>query len=218
MRSRSRGLVTLWVLLAASRVAVGAEAKPRHVIYLHGRIVQEQQNPRPRHPEHGYYELQGILDVFRTRGFVVSGDMRPKPVTESEAADGVVAQVRKLLASGVPAERVTVVGASMGAVIALVASARLQNPDLRFAVLGPCLQTSVPRLRAEEGKAPSGRILAIREATDDAGGPCTSWKEDAERRPGLVAQELVLHTGLKHGFLYRPLPAWVDPVLAWAVR
>lgn len=150
------------------------------------------------------------------RGFVVSGDIRPKSATVSDAADRVVAQVRSLLASGVPAERVTIVGGSMGAAIGLVASARLQNPSLRFAVLGPCLTESVPRLRAEEGKAPSGAILSIREATDDAGGPCAEWKDGSAYRPALVAREIVLNTGLKHGFLYRPLPEWVDPVVGWA--
>lgn len=35
-------------------------------------------------------------------------------------------------------------------------------------------------------------------------------------RCGRVARELVLDTGLRHGFLYRPLPAWVEPVARWA--
>jgi len=41
-----------------------------------------------------------------------------------------------------------------------------------------------------------------------AGSTCSS--------PSLVAREMVLNTGLSHGFFYRPLPEWVDPVVAWA--
>jgi hypothetical protein len=149
---------------SASGVATDA-GRPRHLIYLHGRIVQEQQSARPRHPQFGYYELEKILDAFRDQGFVVSGEIRPKSASVSESADRVVTQVRRLLGSGVPADHVIVVGGSMGAAIALVASARLQNPDVRFCVLGACLSESVRGLLADEGKAPIGHVLSIREAT-----------------------------------------------------
>ena len=214
---RNVGLVfaAVAVFLAGSTPggATGAE-RPRHLIYLHGRIVQEQQSARPRHPQFGYYELAKILAAFRGRGFDVSGEIRPKTASVSESADRVVAQVRRLLDSGVPADHVAVVGASMGAAIALKASARLQNPDVRFCVLGACLSESVRGLQADEGKSPSGHVLSIREATDDSTGACKPWKNDS--RSPLVAREIVVDTGLSHGFLYRPVPEWVDPVIEWA--
>ncbi|MDQ2979369.1 MAG: hypothetical protein M3R62_09115 [Acidobacteriota bacterium] len=211
------GLAVVAIFLAASAPSVAAEASPpRHLIYLHGRIVQSQQSARPRHPQFGYYELESILGAFRDRGFVVSGEIRPRAASVSGSANQVVAQVRRLLESGVPADRVTVVGASMGAGIALVASARLQNPNLRFCVLGACLSESVRGLLADEGKAPSGHLLSIREASDDSTGACPPWKNDVESRSRLIVRELVLDTGLGHGFLYRPLPEWVDPVVEWA--
>ena len=134
----------------------------------------------------------------------------------SASADKVVGQVRKLLASGVPPGHITVVGASMGASIAFLASTRLQNPDVRFVVLAACLSANVKALLAEEGKAPSGRLLAIREDSDELSDPCPPWRDDAAKAPGLRAREIVLHTGLHHGFIYRPLPEWVDPVAEWA--
>ena len=203
-------------LLAGFASSEGADAGgPRHLIYLHGRIVQEQQSARPKHPQFGYYELEKILDAFRQQGFVVSGEIRPKPASVSESADRVVEQVRRLVQSGVPADRITVVGASMGAGIALLASARLQDPRVRFCVLGACLSENVRALLAEEGKSPAGRVLSIREASDDSTASCASWKDDP--RSGLVAREIVLHTGLGHGFLYRPLPEWVKPAVEWAL-
>jgi pimeloyl-ACP methyl ester carboxylesterase len=207
------------ILLSVSAGTSGGAESPRYLIYLHGRIVQERQSARPRHERFGYYELEKILDAFRSRGFIVIGEMRPKSASESESADRVVETVKRLLVSGVPAGRVTVVGASMGAYIALTASARLQNPDLHFAVLGACLSESVPVLLAEEGRKPSGRLLAIREASDEFSAGCRTWKDELPKpgvRPALFARELVLHTGLSHGFLYRPLPEWVDPVARWA--
>ena len=112
-RLRSPRLAAVTLLLAAS--AGGADGgPPRHLIYLHGRIIQEQQSSRPRHPEYGYYELEAILRTFREKGFTVEGEIRPKAASVSDSADRVVARVRALLDEGVPADRISVLGASMG--------------------------------------------------------------------------------------------------------
>jgi pimeloyl-ACP methyl ester carboxylesterase len=144
--------------------------------------------------------------------------MRPKDASLIVSAERVVGQVQRLLASGVPASRITVVGASMGAAIALRASQRLQNPDLRYCVLGACLSQSVPLLLAEYGKRPAGRVLAIRETSDETSEPCPTWSGDVGPQATLVVREIVVNTGLRHGFLYRPLPEWVDPVVEWATQ
>jgi len=215
-KSFAEGLANMKAVVEKGGAGAGDGRPPRHLIYLHGRIVQEQQSARPLSPQFGYYELGKILDAFRDRGFVVSGEIRPKPATVSDAADRVVGQVRLLLASGVTADHVTVVGGSMGAAIALLAAARLRDPEVRFAVLGACLSGSVRGLVNDEGNAPGGHVLAIREASDETTTPCPAWTGDAGAAPALVAREIVLDTGLGHGFLYRPIPEWVDPVAAWA--
>jgi pimeloyl-ACP methyl ester carboxylesterase len=217
MRNARVGWTVLALLLSGLTGCAAADVRtPRHLIYLHGRIVQEEQSARPRHPEYGYYELEKILQTFRDRGFVVSGEIRPKSASVSDSANRVVEQIRQLVASGVPADHVTVVGGSMGASIALLASARLKNPDVSFCVLGACLSANVRGLVADEGQGPIGRVLSIREASDDGADSCPPWNNDLEPGSSLVAREIVLHTGLKHGFLYRPLPEWVDPVVEWA--
>jgi hypothetical protein len=216
MKKTARILVAAVVLVAASLGANAVPPVPRHLIYLHGRIIQEQQSARPQHPQFGYYELEKILAEFRSRGFLVSSEIRPKTATPSESADRVVEEVQRLLRSGVPADHVTVVGASMGAEIALLASVRLQNPDVRFCLLGACLAENIRSVLADGGKAPSGHLLAIREASDDLGGPCPSWSEETKPGSTFTAREIVVKTGLGHGFLYRPLPEWVNPVVDWA--
>ncbi len=199
-------------------LAAAAEAPPqRHLLYLHGRIVQEQQSPQARHREYGVYELERILAAFRERGFAVAGEIRPRETTADQAADQVVAEVRALLAAGVPADHVTVVGASLGARIALLAAARLGEPEIRFCLLGACLSSASREIADREGRPLRGRLLAIREASDELTGGCPPWPAPAAgSAPGGVS-ELVLSTGLRHGFLYRPLPEWVEPVAAWAV-
>jgi len=202
--------------LLASEPGAGADgAGKRHLIYLHGRIVQAEQSARPEHPRFGHYELEAILQAFRDRGFAVTGEIRPRDASVGDAADRVVVRVRELLASGVPADHVSVVGASMGAGIALVAAARLQESQVRYALLGACLSPNVRRLAAEEGKPPSGRVLSIREASDELTEPCAAWTEEDGAVPSLKVREIRLETGLAHGFLYRPLREWVDPVVDW---
>jgi pimeloyl-ACP methyl ester carboxylesterase len=216
--TRRAVLRVLFVLALAGSASHRGNAFPgsRHLFYLHGRIVQDEQSARPVSPRFGAYELEAIRAAFRERGFVLHSEIRPKGASVSESADRVVADVRKLLDAGVPAERITVVGASMGASIALLAAARLGDPDVRFVALGACRSGNVEMLIAEEGKAPSGRILFVREASDDTSGPCPPWKGHPELAATLVTEEVVLETGRSHGFLYRPLPEWLEPTVAWA--
>lgn len=182
-------------------LALLTPAPQRHIIYVHGRIVQEQQSVRPRHPQFGFYELERIRETFRGRGFAVHSEVRAKGTTVDEAANNLVRQVRQLLASGVTADRITVVGASMGASIAFAASAKLAIPELRFAVLGACLEANV------KATSPVGSFLGVREASDEMSSPC---------EPPSMGREIVVNTGLGHGFLYRPLEEWVDPVAEFA--
>ena len=63
-------LPILVVLLAGT--AVGGQGKSearRHLIYLHGRIVQERQSARPDDPQFGYYQLEPVLLPFPDPGF-----------------------------------------------------------------------------------------------------------------------------------------------------
>jgi len=79
------------------------------------------------------------------------------------------------------------------------------------------MSANVPALLAEHGGRPAGRFLAFIEKSDELSQPCPAWRDGSE--PGkapLGVREIVLDTGLHHGFLYRPLPEWVEPVVAFA--
>src|SRR6185503_3131276 len=74
------------LVLSSSLAASAGDPAARHLIYLHGRIVQEQQSARPKHPEFGYYELDQIVKTFEKRGFTVTDGIRPKGATLDESA------------------------------------------------------------------------------------------------------------------------------------
>ena len=54
--------------------------------------------------------------------------------------------------------------------------------------------TAVSEIASEEGKRPSGRVLAVREASDDVEGPCAPWSDASASESTLVVREIVLDT------------------------
>lgn len=191
-----------------------SEPPVHHLVYLHGRVVQDQQSARAVHPAFGVYDLEAIVAAFRARGFTVHAAIRPKAETIDVSAAKTATEIRALVEAGVPIERIALVGASMGASIALEAAELLAMPELRVVLLGACLAPNVEALRAAGGRGPSGRVLAVREASDENTDGCARWSERANGA-ALQGRELEIDTGLRHGFLYRPHAAWLDPTVAW---
>lgn len=185
------------------------DSDARYLFYLHGAII-ERAGSRPTHPEFGVYEYQEILEVFAGRGFVVISEARPAGTDGAVFAEKVADQVRALLAAGVPPKNITVVGFSKGGGIAITASSILSEERLNFVFMGAC----GPWLSKRPELAPKGRLLAIREASDELVGSCDALFErvvgEGER------EEIILELGGGHGAFYRPRPEWVDPVVEWA--
>lgn len=193
----------------------GPQAGPGapHLIYLHGRII-EDRGPRPTHPRFGVYEFQRILDTFTGAGLEVTGEQRPAGTVPAEAARSVAGQVRRLIAEGVPPERITVVGFSKGGVIAVLSALELDDPRVNYVFIA-CCGDWTERLFAGGDRRIRGRMLSIHEASDAVGG-CDALFAHASSGSETAAIELELGGG--HGAFYRPHPEWIDPVVRWARR
>jgi hypothetical protein len=162
-------------------------------------------------PKFGVYEYEQILETFRASGFTVISEARKKDPEIEPYARKVVDQVTQLLKAGVPAEHITVVGASQGSWIAMLASTYLEHRRLNFVLIAAC--------SADRGFLKTvnlhGNILSIYEHSDVAQS-CRDYRVDGT---GINEwKEVELNTGLKHGFLYRPMKEWVEPTIAWARR
>lgn len=180
----------------------------RYVFYLHGRIIEEQ-GIRPTHPEYGTYEYEAILETFRRRGLIVVSEPRPAGTEPGPYAEQVAGQVRRLIASGVPADRITVVGGSKGAVIAMLASTLVRNRDLRFVLIAGCNDWVRENVEIDL----YGDVLSIYDVNDRYGETCGPLFEQST---GLgTTDEIMLEVGTGHAILYRPIREWVEPVLAW---
>jgi len=184
---------------------------PRYLYYLHGKII-EDLGPAGVSPRFGAYDYPGILRAFSAAGLTVVSEVRPKNTDPSVYADKIVGQISKQLAAGVPAQNITVVGASKGSVIAMLVSSRLKVDGVRYVFLANCNdwmeRTFAPRF--------TGNVLSIYEGSDEIGQSC---RPIAARSVALKQfEEIRLDTGLGHGIVYRPLNQWIGPAAAWAKR
>lgn len=205
--------LTLMLLLPACAATPGtpAQGEARYFYYLHGKIV-EDLGPRGVSPRYGAYDYPGIIAALEKEGLTVVSEMRPKDSDASAYADKIVADVQSRIRAGIPARRITIAGASKGAVIAALVSARLKEDGVRYVLLANCndwlIRTHDPRL--------TGEVLSIYEASDEIGGTCAPV---VARSPAVKRfEEVRLETGLGHGMVYRPLAGWVMPAAAWAKR
>jgi predicted esterase len=184
------------------------DPKSRHVLYLHGRII-ETHGRRPTHPEYGVYEYDRIVEALAAHGVQVLSEVRPADTGIGTYGQKVASQIRLLLAAGVPAERITVVGFSKGGIIAIAVSTLLRESDVRYVLLGACSRAvfDTAELRV------TGRVLSIYEGSDEVGVSCAPL---FARSPVAVElEEIRIDTGLRHGAFYEPRDAWLVPTSRW---
>lgn len=179
-----------------------------HLFYVHGAIVQTQ-GPDAVSAEFGQYRFRDIVAALGETSAQVHATLRAKDTSLEQGVRALSDEIRALLVAGVDPYDITVVGASQGGLISLMTSSNLANPRLSFVILGACSSWAESHLKLNL----HGRILSIYEQGDRFGSSCSAL---AKRSRGVTAyREIPLHTGLRHGFLYRPLPEWINPTLRW---
>ncbi|MBA2421925.1 MAG: alpha/beta hydrolase [Chitinophagales bacterium] len=183
----------------------------KYIFYLHGKIV-EDQGANALSPDFGSYQYEAILDSFRKANFIVVSEVRNSQIDIKDYARHVADEINDLLKAGTGAKNVTVVGASKGALIAMYVSTFLKNKEANFVFLAAC---SDGNFNAFPDIHFYGNILSIYENSDDIGRSCIRFKD---RVPDSIPhyKELETNTGLRHGFLFRPLTEWMKPAIKWA--
>lgn len=185
------------------------DKQSRYVVYLHGAIVEGDEE-RPVHPEFGTYEFPQIAqDLFRNGGFNLIAHHREKQADFNAYVDRLEEWIRTLVREGVSPSRITVVGFSRGSYLAAALGARVQDLSINTALLAACIDGKVGGDPAP--KLP-GNVLSIYEASDVA----KSCKDviGGEGRAKSFS-EVEISTGRKHGAFYTPMPQWLDPLKAW---
>lgn len=206
MLSRMLSLIGLLIVM----VVTSASAQS-HLFFLHNRFIEEHDLDED-HPVYGNPHYRDILAAFRKKGFIVHSEKRPSGTDVQQYARGIAAEVDSLIGIGVPAGKITVIGTSKGGYIAQYVSTYLANPDVNFVFIG-CYQDA--DLQRPDGIEWCGNILTIYEASDSYGVSALDRKLTSPL-PVTHFREIELHTGLEHGFLFRPLDEWIGPAARWA--
>jgi pimeloyl-ACP methyl ester carboxylesterase len=156
-----------------------------------------------------YYD---ILKAFSDKGYTVISEIRPKDVSVIEYGKKAAADVRKLLAAGVPPEKITIAGHSKGGVIVLQVAAQLENPQIHYAVLAGCGIKGLEKGYPDFGTL-KGNFLSLYAASDKVAGSC--GPEFARERAGFSAREIALDSPAGHQLFFKPVDAWLEPLSGW---
>jgi hypothetical protein len=180
----------------------------RWLFYLPGELVEEQ-GVEPKSPVFGAYEYLRMEHMLMDSAFDIISEPRKLNTDPDLYADSIAQQIHRLLAGGVPARNISVLGDSKGALIAMLVSTRLIERDIRYVVLGGCSRSNLTRFPLQF----HGNVLSIYEYADTLGGSCAT----VFRRSTDMGQrkELMLQTGLGHGVFFHPLVEWLAPAIAW---
>jgi len=182
-----------------------------YIFFLHNMFL-ELYGTGVAHPEYGKVEYDQVLNYFRKEGFTVMSELRGKNTDVKSYAAKIARQVDSLTARGVKPADITIVGTSKGGYIAQYVCSYLKNTQLSFVFIGSCSSDAKDGL---PGLSYYGNILSIYEQSDDIGKPCKGI-QNAKGSKIIKFKEIELNTGLKHGFLYKAMPEWLEPTVKWA--
>lgn len=183
----------------------------KHIFYIHGRIIEEQ-GKNAFSEAFGTYELDSIISALKVDNSVVHAEIRHENVDPRSYAQKISKQIDSLIHLGTTPKHITVVGASKGAIIASHISDVNGNPINYVFLAGNNDFQELNNTWKFHGQA-----LAIYEVSDSiAGKNYNHWKNNENFTTKF--EQLELKTNLGHGFLYKPLDAWVKPTKKWILE
>lgn len=203
-----RFLSILAGFLFAVECASAQTGSEKYVFYLHGAIVQ-QQGENAVSSTYGKYMYRAIVDSLKKNGFQVISEVRSKDAGFDGYSGKVAIQLDSLLQAGVRPQNITVLGASVGAAMALEVAMITGNRQVNYALMGVCSDSSP---RKYQQKKICGNFFSVYESSDGPG----SCKELLFNRSCVSGfKEVKLNMGNGHGFLYQPYKEWLHPLVQW---
>ena len=181
------------------------------IFFLHNRFLETHKLDE-LHPKFGRVEYKEIITKFESNGFKVISEKRNRNVNTREYAIKVVKEIKELIKKGINPRKITIVGTSKGGYIAQYVSTFANNQYLNFVFIGSFRNTDINRIPEINF---CGNILTIYEKTDPLGTSAIERKKFSTCNIQHF-KEIELNTGLRHGFLFKPLKEWMVPTMKWA--
>jgi hypothetical protein len=185
----------------------------RYVFYLPDAVVTPE-NPLPSDPQFGEYQYAEIANRFVAAKFVVITEPREETAHPYLVADSIAGQIRRLIAAGVPVERIGIVGARQGAAIAVIITHKVELPGLQVVLLSACNEQFI-QFWKQQDEILAGNVLSIHVTGDTERGPCLTFLEYCAKRSVRRYQEIALPASAGPGYFYKGTADWMLPVIAW---
>ena len=183
----------------------------KYIFYSHGYIVEGDEE-KPVHPRWGVYDFPEVKESLVSEKHHLIAYHRPKDTEPAKFAEKLFNDASLLIDFGVKAENITFIGFSRGGFISILVSNLLKNDSVNFIILAGCGDYVIKKSSAQL----YGRVLSIRESSDDLVGSC---KELANRSESIKSfEEISISTGKEHGAFYKPIPEWIQPLKKWLER
>jgi len=199
------------ILFCSIIFACGTKNDDRFIFFLHNRFLETHELDE-LHPEFGRTEYKEIIAEFKKSGIKIISEKRNGNVNARDYAVGIVTQIDSLIKIGVEPQRITVVGTSKGGYIAQYVSALANNQNLNFVFIASFRNNDIQNIPEINY---CGNILTIYEKSDPYGVSALERKENSTCEIKHF-KEIELNTGMKHGFLFKPLKEWIEPTINWA--
>ena len=203
-----RTILFFIVLLVSVSLNAQKTKAVKHVFYLHGMII-EVQGVNAVSDVFGPYKYEDIIDSLKSTGYQVHSEVRTTKTDFNVFCQKISQQINQLINDGVAPNDISVIGASKGAMMAMQISSSTTHP-VNYILLG----ANSDRTEKNFNWKLHGRILGIYEQSDTVAGKDYSYWIDRSSE-AKEFQQLKINTGLGHGFLYRPISAWLGPAKDW---
>ncbi len=200
----------LYLILIAIFWLANTPAKQpmKHIFYLHGMII-EVQGINAVSPDFGPYEYTEIIEALEETGATVHHEVRTKETDFYEFGKKVSEEIDALIKAGVSPSDISVIGASKGGIMAMYIS-NINKSNINYVLLA----SNSDYTEKTFDWYLHGSILGIYEASDTVAGK--DYKFWINRSKDAIRfEQLQIDTGLNHGFLYRPIDAWMGPAMKW---
>jgi len=181
---------------------------PNHIFYLHGRII-ELQGIDAVSENFGEYEYEEIIKELEINGAKVHSEIRNQQTDVETFCQKISNQIDSLINEGIKPEKITVIGASKGAIMAMIISDMNKNP-INYILLA----ANNNAIETENHWNLKGRVLGIYEKTDLLAGKNYDFWIEAST-DAIQFHQVEINTGLGHGFLYKPIKDWMEPAHNW---
>ena len=187
---------------------MNSQKKEKHIFYLHGRII-EIQGKDAYSEDFGKYEFDSIVSAIKVRNSFVHHEIRNENVNPHDYAMYISMQIDRLVNNGAKPIDITVVGASKGAIIAANIS-NMNTNSINYVLLAG----NNDYQETNNDWKFHGQVLCIYELSDKIAGKNYEYWKNKENFTTKFEQ-IEINTNLGHGFLYKPLPIWIEPTKKW---